>query len=426
MKRIPSNVFLLAAVAVAGLTVTTMPGCRQNTADETATSPAVSVKVCPVRKTTLHPTLDLTGTIVAIPERSASISPQIGGRIQRVSVIEGETVKDSQELICLDPRVAQINVEKAQASLAENEAILNRLRHGYLPEEIAMARAETDQAVAKVKTLRGQLSAAKSLHDKDEMSDVQYNKLAAELQGAEATLAAAAAKVKLLEAGARPEDIAKAEAQLSGAKADLKDAELTLDFCTIRSPIAGRITHLSAQQGMAAEPAIVLATVTDLSDVFARVRIPNVYQTKVAAGAEALVSVATLPGKTFPGKFARTGGQADVATGAIDALIRVPNVEGLLQPGLTCHVRLSLCPMPDALVVPTTAVADRDGVPVVTVVRGDKAYEIEVQLGERTGNLVQITKGLSAGNLVVTEGGYGLPDGCPVKVVREATSSDPR
>jgi multidrug efflux pump subunit AcrA (membrane-fusion protein) len=399
-------------------------GCRRNTADDAAPAPLVPVKVCRAEVSTLDPTLDLTGTIVAIPERSASVSSQIGGRIKEVLVTEGDTVEAGQELIRLDPRVAEIDLEKARASLLESEAILARLRHGYLPEEIDVARAEKDQAEASAKALRGQFDAAKSLYEKHEMSRVEYDKMASELQAADAAFAAAAAKLKLLEAGTRPEDIAKAEAQVAGAKADLKDAELTLKFCTIESPITGRVTQLSARQGMSAEPAVILATVTDLSDVFARVRIPNAYQTRVPAQADALVSVPTLPGKEFPGKFARTSGQADVATGAIDAFVQVPNSQGLLQPGLTCHVRLSLRETADALVVPVAAIADRDGVPVLTVVRDGKAYEIEVKLGERTRDLVEITEGLAAGDLVVTEGGYGLPAGCPVEIVPETAPSD--
>lgn len=424
MRPIPLIlVALLTALAAVAMIA---PGCRQDNADNTDASPAVPVKVFRAEVRTLDPTLDLIGTVVAIPERSASVTPQIGGQIKEVLVTEGVTVEAGQELIRLDTRIAQVNLEKVRASLAENEAVLARLRHGYLPEEIDVAQAEKDQAEASASALRGQSGAAKSLHEKHEMSDVQYEKLASELQAAEAAFAAAAAKLKLLEVGTRPEDIAKAEAQVAGAKADLKDAELTLKFCTINSPIAGRVTQLSARQGMSAEPAVILATVTDLSDVFAKVRIPSVYQTEVPTGADALVSVATLPGKEFPGKFARTSGQADVDTGAIDAFAQVPNPQGLLQPGLTCHVRLSLRETAGALVVPVAAIADRDGVPVLTVVRDGKAYEIEVKLGERTRDLVQITQGLTAGDLVVTKGGYGLPDGCPVEIVPETTQSDSR
>ena len=174
---------------------------------------------------------------------------------------------------------------------------------------------------------------------------------------------------------------------------------------------------MSTRRGASAEPTVVLATVTDLSGVFARVRIPNAYQCQVPPGAEAIVSVPTLPGQEFSGKFARTSGQADPKTGAVDAFIKVANPREMLQPGLTCRVRLSLQETRDALAVPAEAVSDREGTHVITVVRDGKAYEVEVRLGERAGDLVQVTQGLKAGDVVVTEGGYGLPDGCRVKIV---------
>lgn len=70
----------------------------------------------------------------------------------------------------------------------------------------------------------------------------------------------------------------------------------------------------------------------------------------------------------------------------------------------------------NATVVPVAAVADRNGAAVVTVIREGKAYETEVEVGIRTPEVVQILGGLTAGEIVAAEGGYGLPDGCPVKV----------
>jgi len=61
-----------------------------------------------------------------------------------------------------------------------------------------------------------------------------------------------------------------------------------------------------------------------------------------------------------------------------------------------------------------SAVEDREGLSVLHVVRDDKAYEVEVTVGAATRELVQITKGLAADDSVITQGGYGLPDGCPV------------
>ena len=94
----------------------------------------------------------------------------------------------------------------------------------------------------------------------------------------------------------------------------------------------------------------------------------------------------------------------------------VENGQGMLQPGLSASVRIALPEVANATVVPVAAVADHNGAAVVTVIREGKAYETEVEVGIRTPEVVQILGGLTAGEIVAAEGGYGLPDGCPVKV----------
>ncbi len=78
----------------------------------------------------------------------------------------------------------------------------------------------------------------------------------------------------------------------------------------------------------------------------------------------------------------------------------------------------------DVLTVPVAAVADRAGTPVVTIVRDNKAHEIDVTVGVQTLERVQVIMGLAAGDWVITEGGYGLPEDCPVEVVSEPASAE--
>ena len=157
-----------------------------------------------------------------------------------------------------------------------------------------------------------------------------------------------------------------------------------------------------------------LATIVDLSQVFMQIRVPSAYLASVKAGAAVDVRPASLPDKTYRGRIARISGQADAATGDVDAMALLANDEGLLRLGLACRGRLWLPEMANVLVVPVAAVADRAGTPVVTVIRDKTAHEIEVKLGLKTETHVQILHGLSAGDWVVTEGGYGLPENCPV------------
>jgi membrane fusion protein (multidrug efflux system) len=204
---------------------------------------------------------------------------------------------------------------------------------------------------------------------------------------------------------------------LAMAQAELAAAKLNLDLCRITSPISGTVTRLFARQGAFAERSVPLLNIDDLSKLFMQVRIPSIHMANVQPGARVEVRLATYRGQVFSGTVARISGEADPATGDVDAFVQIPNDDGLLRPGLACRGRLWLPEVRDVLAIPVAAVADHAGTAVVTVIADGKAREVEVALGVQTLEQVQITKGLEAGQWVATEGGYGLPDGCPVKIV---------
>ena len=95
---------------------------------------AVPVQAARVERTTLRPALDLVGTVAAIPERTAMVSPQLGGWVEKLDAREGQSVKAGEPLVQLDARTAHTDIRRAQAVVAEKEAALKRLKRGYLPQ----------------------------------------------------------------------------------------------------------------------------------------------------------------------------------------------------------------------------------------------------------------------------------------------------
>ena len=376
--------------------------------------PVVAVKIEPA---TLRPALELVGSLVAVPERIAVISPQLGGWVEKVHVVDGQTIHAGDALVTLDTRIAQVDLERARAAVAEKDAVLARLKRGFLPQELEVARQDRDKARATMEGLRGELDALQKLVSRNEVSKVQVESKTKTFQAAEAALSSADAHLKLLEEGTRPEMIAEVEAQLDSTKAGLHHAKLLVELCSITSPIDGIVIHLLARQGQFFNQASPLATVTDLSEIFVHLRIPSAQFAHVREGTLVEISPTSLPGQTFSGKIVRINGEADPLTGNIDAFAAFSNEKRLLLPGLGCRARVSLAEIPDALAVPTSAVADNAGKAIITVIRDDKAFEVEVELGAHTLESVQVVKGLSAGDTVITAGGYGLPEGCPVRVV---------
>jgi multidrug efflux pump subunit AcrA (membrane-fusion protein) len=410
----------LVLLAPAALLVFSASGCKQAASAEEEESnlpkQPVPVRAVRVEKTVLKPSIDLVGTLVAIPERTILVSPQTAGWIQEIKVVEGGRVRAGEELLRLDSRFAEAEYARAVAAVNQQTAILDRLKHGPRPEEIEIARHEADKARTTMEALREEIEALKPLRARNEVSLVQFQKAQSSLRAAEADSAAAAARLKLLELGTRPEEIAEAEARLEVAKAELTTAKLNLALCRVTSPIEGMVTQLTARPGMYVDRSATLATIVDLSEVFMQIRIPSAYLARVKLGAKVDVRVASLEGKTYSGTIARMSGQADPATGDVDALASINNDDGLLRPGLACRGCLWLPELAGVVAIPHAAVADRSGTPVVTLVHDGKARETEVTLGIQTRELTQVLAGVSPGDWVVTEGGYGLPDDCPVTI----------
>lgn len=410
IRRLPVIVAMLLALV----------GCKQE-AHEEAEAPIkydpVPVRVAAAQKTVLRPTLDLIGTVTAIPEHTAIISPLVGGNIARVSVVEGQMVKAGDEIVTLDPRLAEAELGKLAAAVDEKAAVVARLKRGYLPQEIDTARHDVAKFQANVESLKTKLAGLSTLREKDEVSAVQFKSAQQAMQSSEAELAAATAKLALLQAGTRPEEIAEAQAKLAGSQAELNAAKLAVQFCHITSPIDGVVTQLAARQGMTVDRTLALATIADQSTLFAQFRVPNTYLGQVRAGAKVEVSLTSVPGEIFQATVTRLSGQADATTGDVDAFATITNDKHLLHPGLGCRVSVALPEIADAIVIPVAAVADRAGTPVVTLVKDNKAKEVEVKLGVQTHNVVQVLEGLAPGDLVATENGYGLPNDCPVKII---------
>lgn len=385
--------------------------------EQTGPTKPVPIEVATAKQTTLRPALELVGTVVAIPERTSAVSSRLGGWVEDVAVVEGKHVDANQLLVQLDAHAAEADDMHAKAVVDEKQAVLTRLKKGYLPEELEGARQDRDKAQASMDGLKGQVDAQKKLLPSGDISPVKYDMTVKAYKAAEAAFKSTDERVKLLEKGTRVELVDEAAALLKGAQATWKRADLAVKWCRITAPIKGTVAKLAARKGQYFNQATTLATVIDLSEVFIQLRIPSRDYAKVGVGTKVDVAVTALPGRLFHGRIARIAAEADPLTGAVDVFATVKNPDGSLRPGLGCQARVWLPEIPNALAVPRAALADHDGTTVVTLVRDGKANETPVQTGAETKDLVQIVKGLSAGDVVATTGGYGLPENCPVKIV---------
>jgi multidrug efflux pump subunit AcrA (membrane-fusion protein) len=380
---------------------------------------ATEVRAVAVQSTTLRPTLDLSGVLISIPENNAVLSAPVGGQVKSITVREGQTVRAGDPLVVLDTRIAESDLAKAKATLREVTATLALLRHGPAPQEIESARQEALSAAEAARSLQAKAVALQPLHERAEISNVQFDQAKSAAAGAEAASEAAAQRLQLLEAGTRPEALEEAGARVASAEADVTAGQLALSLSTIQSPLDGVVAELPVRLGMMVERPTVVARVVNLTSLYAQVRIPAACRNQVQPGSAAALQVTGSPDTDVTGTIAHIAVEADTLSGDVDAFVLIPNEGGSLQPGLSCTIQIFLPEIPEALIVPPGAVTNRNGESVVTAIREGKASEIVVETGVRTHDAVQIVHGLEVGDLVATEGGYGLPDDSSVHVTPE-------
>lgn len=393
-------------------------GCKRARPEQEAESlQRVSVQTARVSRTTLRPSLELVGVLQAIPERTSLVTPQLGGSVKEVLVVDSQPVRAGDVLVRLDDRTARADLARGSAIVDEKQTALTRLQRGNRPQEIEAARQDRDRAKSTMEALRVRVEAMQKLLARNEIPQLQFEAEQKALKSAEAGYKSADERAQLMEAGTRQELIEEADALLEVARADLEHARLALDWCEIKSPRDGVVVQVQARQGQYVDRTVPLATVVDLSEVFVQLRIPGEHLSQVDKGTPVDLVLPSIPKRTFQGSVWRLGSEADPLTGNVDAYALMRNDEGALRPGLAGHVRVSLPEVPDALAVPKEAISDRSGVPVVTVIRDEKAYEVPVKTGARSADLVQILDGLKEDDVVATVGGYGLPDGTQVQKI---------
>ena len=226
-------------------------------------------------------------------------------RIAAVLVQEGDRVRKGQVLAQLDTSRLTPQVEQAQAQAAAQQAVLDRLRHGNRPEEIAQARAnvavaQAEASVAGQKYRRmlalSQSSDGRALSSQD-LDDAKYG-----ADQADARLAVSQSALALQLAGARKEDIAQAEAQLHATQAQAALLAQQLADSQLMAPLTAVIRSRLVEPGDMASPQKPAFTLAITNPKWVRAYISEPDLGLVKPGMAATVTVDAFPGQSFRGR----------------------------------------------------------------------------------------------------------------------------
>ncbi len=154
---------------------------------------------------------------VVLPVENADLTFETSGvRVAEILVEEGDLVVEGQALARLDTRDLQLQIDQAQAQLAQARADLDKLLEGATAQEIAEAQAEVARAQAQQSETQGSVTG----------SDIESSQAA--IQEAQARLNEARTRLARLEAGPRQTDVANAQARLDQARANLEEQRARL------------------------------------------------------------------------------------------------------------------------------------------------------------------------------------------------------
>jgi membrane fusion protein, multidrug efflux system len=217
----------------------------------------------------------------------------------------------------------------------------------------------------------------------------------------------------------------EARSNLSRAKARVAEDEARMRKSEVLAPFAGTLGLRMVSPGAYVKAGDDIVRLEDLSVIKLDFRIPETYLAKLKRDQEVSLQVDAYPERTFKGRTYAFESSLDEKTRTVLVRARVPNPGGELKPGMFARVSLTLDTQPGALLIPEEAIVPRGSQTFVFRVAEGKAVLTVVETGKRQPGVVQILKGLTAGDRVVTDGHQKLQNGMPVMDVAAASVKPP-
>ncbi|HEY6138704.1 MAG TPA: efflux RND transporter periplasmic adaptor subunit, partial [Thermoanaerobaculia bacterium] len=231
-------------------------------------------------------------------------------------------------------------------------------------------------------------------------------------------------------------DVANAEGALKTARSKVAEAEqhlasfsAQLAYADVRAPFDGVVTEQFLKQGDFAQAGQKLLTVADTASVIVKAPLSD----EAAAWVRPGDAVSVQPDDGGPALERRVdlvGRSADPQSRAVELWVSLPNRDGRLRANGVSRIVVASANVPNAVVVPTSAVTleatNANAGTVMVVDAKSVAHEVHVTTGAHTRERTQITSGLRGGETVVIEGNYGLPDGVKVQIESRPSSGAAR
>ncbi len=406
--RFHSCLLTLLAIGVSLI----LAGCGGKEAQES--EPLVTVQAVRVERGDIQQ--QISSEAVLYPLNQATIVPKISAPVKKFYVERGDQVRTGELLAVLENSDLAGAAASAKGTYEQAQANYESIAAANLPEQITQAKGNVESATAAFAAAQKLYDNSKKLYQQGALAGKQLDQARVGLAQARAQLQAAEQQLEKLQSVGLKAQLKAAQGQLDAAKGAYDSAAAQLSYSEIRSPIDGVVTDRPLFPGDMATTSTPLLTIMNRSQVVARAHVP--------ASEAALVKVGDAAEISTPGQEKPVAGKVTVVSPAIDpnsttvqVWVQARNPGDQLKPGSTVTVTILTKKVPDALVIPRSALqSDSDSGPYVMVIdSASVAHKTKVETGIEQDGKIQITKGLKEGDLMVGQGAYGLPDGTKVK-----------
>lgn len=304
--------------------------------------------------------LSATGTVEST---EIKVVAEVGGVLVEQLVEEGAVVEEGQELARLDAQSHLIQLEQAGAGADAAAALLAEAKAGARGQEIEAARLEAQRLARQADAVEAELALAedflgrfRELNQQGAVSDQElaqrettHQVLDNQLASARAAAEAAQARVRLLEEGARAEQVERLAAQQRQAASGLDAARLSLAKTLLTAPAGGTVLSLNYAPGELVRPGAEVVTLQNNSRLWIYTYIPQESLGEVSLGNQVEVRADAYPSDSFMGKVTYIAPRAEFtprnvhtseerAKMVFKVKVELEGEQDKLRPGMTAEV----------------------------------------------------------------------------------------
>lgn len=343
-----------------------------------------------------------------------TVTSKISAKIVSVSVENGQFVNDGDVVATLDDQDIQNSIKSAQAQISVYEKQVQASEQSLNSSQVAMEKLKIS-----VDDAQRNYDRQKTLYDSKAISKTDLETAEKTLNTAKADYDSGNASIQTAQAS-----IETAKANLEAQKVSLEKYQSDLTNTVIKAPISGVISGKSMNVGQMASTGTALATVNDISSVYATIQIPQEKISDIKTGQVATVTVDGVD-KTYNGTVESIDLSADATARVFTCKIKINNSDKSLYPGVYGKAEIISSEKIQIITMPLNALVGSEGDYSVFINDNESAKKQKITIGKTDENNVEIASGIKDGDQIICTNTSTLQDGDVIDVISSDNSSSP-